>query len=208
MATAKLIGFPQSSYVWTARAGLTLKGVDHTFEALVPGDHKAPAYVARHPFGRVPLLALDGQDVFETSAILRWADRVGSGAPLFPADPVAAALVEQWVSATSCYLYGWIVPGYLFQYPRGGDGVPNRQAIDEVVPKIAAGIAALESRTAGSPWIVDDRLSAADLLVGPLLFVLSRLPEGKQILAANPKVSGLLAALSETEPFMRCAYRG
>ena len=36
MTKPKITGFPQSTFVWTARAALNLKGVDYDFEAISP----------------------------------------------------------------------------------------------------------------------------------------------------------------------------
>lgn len=198
-------GFPQSSYVWSARAGLTLAGVEYDFVPLNPGDHKQPAHLARHPFGVVPSLTVDDAHLYETSAIIRWADAVGNGS-LFPADAFAAARVEQWISVTNAYLYSAIVPGYLFKYIFAGEGGPDRAAIDAIVPTIKAYLATVEAGFEGDgPWLVGDKISAADVLVGPMLFVLSRLPEGQAILAENPNCQRLMGALVETAGFMAAA---
>ena len=56
MSKPTLRGFPQSSYVWTARAAFHVKGVDHEFVPMKPGEHKTPEHLAIHPFGKVPVL--------------------------------------------------------------------------------------------------------------------------------------------------------
>ncbi|MBX2799806.1 MAG: glutathione S-transferase family protein [Myxococcales bacterium] len=200
MSRPTIIGFPQSSFVWSARAGLHIKQIEYDFEPLAPGDHRKAEFTARHPFAKVPLMSLGGVDIFETSAILRWADSQ-PGPPLFPEDPVAHAQVEQWVSVVQSYLYPWIVPGYFFVYPRDGSE-PDRAVIDAIVPKIANAISALEERMDDGPWVVGSDVTAADILLGPLLFLLNRMPEGKGIMAANPKATRLLGALMEHEGFM------
>lgn len=198
-------GFPQSSYVWSTRAGLTLAGVEHDFVPLTPGEHKQPEHLERHPFGVVPSLSVDGSTLYETSAILRWADAVGDGS-LYPAGPLAAARVEQWISVVNAYLYPAVVPGYLFVYLRAGEDGPDRAAVDAIVPQIEGYLDVVEAGFEGDgPWLVGTRLTAADLLIGPLLFVLSRLPEGSALLKARPRCQALMGALAQTPGFMASA---
>lgn len=201
-------GFPQSSYVWSTRAGLNLAGVEYDFVPIAAGEHKQPAHLARHPFGVVPSLTVDGTHLYETSAILRWADAVGNGS-LFPTAPLAAARVEQWISVVNAYLYKAVVPGYLFKYLFAGEGGPDRAAIDAIVPTIKAHLAVVEAGFEGAgPWLVGDTITAADVLVGPLLFVLSRLPEGQGILAECPKCQALMGALAQLPAVMSAAPQG
>jgi glutathione S-transferase len=49
----------------------------------------------RHPFGRVPVLEYDGFMLYETQAILRFLDRILPSPTLTPADPKAAARMDQ-----------------------------------------------------------------------------------------------------------------
>lgn len=201
-------GFAQSSYVWSARAGLNLAGVAHTFVPLQPGEHKQPEHVARHPFGIVPSLTTADGDLYETTAILRWANAAGNGA-LYPTEAMAAARVEQWCSVVNSYLYTAIVPGYLFKYIFAGEGGPDRAAIDAIVPTVERYVGVIEAGFEGDgPWLVGNQISAADVLVGPLLMALTRLPEGQGILARSPNCQRLIGALADTSAFMQAAPAG
>jgi hypothetical protein len=42
---------------------------------LAPGAHRSPEHLARHPFGRVPVLEHGRFSLYETQAILRYLDR-------------------------------------------------------------------------------------------------------------------------------------
>ena len=56
MPTPILHGFPKSTYVWTARAALSLAGIEHEFVSIMPPDHRSASHLTRHPFGKVPSL--------------------------------------------------------------------------------------------------------------------------------------------------------
>lgn len=197
-----ITGFAQSSYVWTARAALTIRQIDHEFVPLNPGEHKSPDHLARHPFGKVPALNVDGQDLFETSAIVRWAEAKGAGHALFPSEAFAAAKVEQWISATSAYLYGPIVPGYILKYAFAGEQGPDRGEIEAAVPVIAERLAVFDNAIDHGPWLVGDQLTAADLFLGPLVLGLGFFPEGKGLLDQHPKLGRLIGELTGNAGFM------
>ena len=76
-------------------AALEEKGADYRFAPLAPGGSKSPEHLARHPFGRVPVLEQDGFMLYETQAILRYLDRVLPTPALTPSDPKRAARMDQ-----------------------------------------------------------------------------------------------------------------
>ncbi len=198
MTKPTLYGFPQSSYVWTARAALAIKGIEYDFKPIAPGEHKTPEFLGRHPYGKVPALA--NPDLFETSAIVRWADAAGSGPALFPKDPLAAAHVEQWISVHSSYIYKQVVLDWAFKYIFA-KGEPDMAAIEAARPPIAHSLAALAEGMSGT-YLVGDAISAADLFIGPMLFVLSNFDDGKALLGAQPKCQALVGALAKNAGFM------
>ncbi|KAJ7088738.1 glutathione S-transferase [Mycena belliarum] len=71
------------------------------------GDHKTPAYLARHPFGQVPMLDDDGLVVYESRAICRYlAEKYADqGTPLVPTGIPAKALFEQAASIEVATFY-------------------------------------------------------------------------------------------------------
>ncbi|KAH7884261.1 thioredoxin-like protein [Phlebopus sp. FC_14] len=95
----KLYGYPTSTC--TLRVACVLKEKDVPFEFvaidLVKGEHKAPDFVAKQPFGQVPYIDDDGLVLYESRAICRYiaAKYASQGAPLVPAEPIANAFFEQ-----------------------------------------------------------------------------------------------------------------
>ena len=78
MAAIKIFGVPQSSYVWSARMTLEENGIAHDLE---PHDLKDPAYRALHPFARMPAFRSGDVTLYETAAIMAYADDVLGKAP-------------------------------------------------------------------------------------------------------------------------------
>jgi glutathione S-transferase len=201
MALPILHGFPKSTYVWTARAALSTAGIDHEFVSIMPPEHRSPSHLNRHPFGKVPTLT--NPSLYEAAAIVRWAHEVGDAA-LFPTDPVDAARVDGLISCVVSYAYRAIVSGWLFAFiwAKGERDEAAYQAAKEAIRDVLGVFESL----ANGPWLVGDVLTAADLYLGPLLFVLLIDDDGKALLGEYPKLQALLGALQAHEGFMRVSY--
>ena len=201
MSKPVIHGFPKSTYVWTARAALSLAGIDHEFVSIMPPEHRSASHRSRHPFARVP--SLTNPSLYEAAAIVRWAHEVGD-ASLFPTDPMDAARVDGLVSCVGSYAYPAIVSGWLFRFvwAKGERDEVAYQAAQEAIREV---LGVFESQASG-PWLVGDVLTAADLYLGPLLFVLLINDEGKALLSEYPKLHGLVGALQAHDGFMRVSY--
>ena len=82
----KLFGYFRSSTTYRLRIALNLKGLAHEYVPvnLVKGEQKDPAYLARDPFGSVPLLAADGRERAQSMAQLEWLEEAYPAPPLLP----------------------------------------------------------------------------------------------------------------------------
>jgi len=201
MSVPILHGFPKSTYVWTARAALSLAGIEHDFVSIMPPDHRRSSHLTRHPFGKVP--SLTNPALYEAAAIVRWAHEVGD-ASLFPTNPIDAARVDGLVSCVGSYAYRAIVSGWLFSFV-WAKGERDEAAYKVAQQAIREVLGVFEAQASG-PWLVGDSLTAADLYLGPLLFVLLINDDGKALLAEHPKLQDLLSALQTHDGFMRVSY--
>lgn len=206
MSKPLIIGFPQSSYVWTARAAANQKGVEHDFEPLAPPQNKEAAHLERHPWGKVPAFSHGDVSLYETTAICSYIDTAFEGPALQPSDPVSLARMHQVVSIVNAYLYPCAVPRYVLQYifPSGPDGAPNREVIDGAVGDVRKTLEVLD-KAAGGKWVSGDDLSLADLFVGPFLFSLPSFPEGPALFEGLDNLTRLKGQLVETPSFMSVA---
>ena len=210
MSKPAIIGFPQSTYVWTARAALGLKGVDYEFRPFAPPANRQPEHLARHPWGKVPAFEHGDVSLYETAAICDYVDTAFEGPALVPSGASERARARQIASICDCYLYPPGVVRYALQYifPSGPDGAPNRETIDAAVPEIGKTLGVLADALGDKPWFVGDGPTIADLYVGPLIAVLGMFPEGKGLVGANPNLAGLLGRLMEVPAFRDAAPRG
>src|SRR6266566_3934423 len=94
--TLVLHGYRYSVYVRIARLALAEKGVAYDRVEVNPFAPDVPAaYLALHPFGRVPTLVHDGFSLYETGAITRYLDRTFTGPVLQPRSSRALARMDQ-----------------------------------------------------------------------------------------------------------------
>jgi glutathione S-transferase len=200
--TLTLLGNPLSTYVRTARMGFAEKGVAIK---LLPVKPHSPELLAVHPFGRMPAL-LDGETaIWETSAILRFADEsFGEGPLLTPGRVADRVQCEQWVSAVNCYLYDTMVRRYVLPYffPKGEGNQPDRAVIDQAVAEMPAQLAALEKAYGSRDWLAGPRLSFADLFVAPILYAIEQFPEGRRLLTDMPAIRRAQAVIRQRPSFV------
>jgi glutathione S-transferase len=184
--TLTLLGVPASSYVRTARMAFAEKGVPITLQPAAPNS---PELLAVHPFGKMPAL-LDGPTaLWETAAIVRYADEsFGDELLLTPGRIIDRVQCDQWVSAVNCYYYDTMVRRYVLHYlfPQGEGGQPDRAVIDKAVSEMPTQLAALERVYEHGDYLAGARLSFADLFVAPILHSLEQFPEGRRLLTDMP----------------------
>jgi glutathione S-transferase len=197
-----LYGFPQSSYLRTARMVCEEKGVAYE---LVPLRAGSDEILARHPFGRVPAMQHGDVRLFETSAIARYVDEVFPGPSLVPSTAIERAAMEQWISTVNAYLFDDIVRKYVFAYifPKGPENRPDRTAIEAALPSIRRDLGLIDKALGRSEWIAGKTISLADLFLAPILFYASMFPEGMEILSGLENLKRGGAQMRARESFQK-----
>jgi glutathione S-transferase len=186
-AVPTVMGDGRSSYVRSVRIAFIEKGIAHTHQSHAP---HSPEILAANPFGRIPVFRAGELTLYETSAIMRYLDEVYPGPALMPEAGAGRAEAEQWISAINFYGYPAILQRYVLQYffPRGADGCPDRATIEAAIPDIRRVLGALDATYGSADFLVENRLSLADILLAPQLNYMSLFAEGKDLLAAYPNV--------------------
>ena len=186
MATIKLWGFNGSTYVRTVRTVLAEKGVadyEHIPLNVLKGEPKTEEHRARHPFGKVPVIEVDGFRVIETGAIVRYLDAVLPGTSLTPSDPGDRARGDMIVSLIDAYGYGALIGGvvayHLFpDFVGGKNAAAHRQGLDGGRLTLDT-IARIRN---GAPFLAGDALSIADLYVAPIAAYVAKTPHREELL--------------------------
>ena len=114
--TVQLHGYQYSVYAWIARLALHEKAIGYTWVEINPFAKDVPeAYLAMHPFGRVPTLVNGDFVLFETGAITRYIDEAFQGPALQPSKPEDRARVSQIISIVDGYAY-WPLVRQVFSH--------------------------------------------------------------------------------------------
>ena len=144
-----------------------------------------PEHLERHPFGKLPVLDVDGMRILETSAIARYLNDTLPGLSLIPATPQGRARMDMIIGIIDSYGYGALIGGvaayHLFPDFVGGKNDKMRQN------GIRDGRTVLElaMKTKGtSPFIAGD-LSLADLYLAPIVFYVSLTPDAEAVFAVD-----------------------
>src|SRR5947208_4222476 len=129
---------PGSPFGRAVLTTLEEKGASYRFSPVAPGSLRSPEHLARHPFGRVPVLEHDGFMLYETQAILRYLDRVLPAPAFTPADPRRAARMDQVMNVNDWYLFhgvGNVIVFHRVVGPRVMGLTPAEAAIAAAMPK-------------------------------------------------------------------------
>jgi glutathione S-transferase len=206
----KVYGHPWS--INTRKVLAVLAEKNHEAElvlVMVPkGEHKGPEHVARHPFGKVPVLEHDGFLLYETRAINHYLERILPGTALVPKDERDAALVEQWISVAESYFIPYVHPllvESLFRRFLGGE--QNVSLIQAGREGMAPALDTADRRLAETPYLGGDAFSLADIHFMPYLEYLVRTGEPEHI-SGRKHLTGWWNRVSERPSWQRVARSG
>lgn len=196
-----LYGPAYSTYARTARLALEEKGVPYELRAVdtLSGEGQKPEHLARHPWGKVPVLDHDGFSVFETAAIARYIDEAFPGPALQPADARQRARMAQVCAVLDNYGWHPMVMRVFLQsvvVPMQG-GTPDRAAIAEALPQAERALAVVESLMDGGDFLCGEAISLADCHLVPILDYFARTKDGRAVLARRPRLSAWWARMEQ-----------
>ena len=192
-----------SSYVWSTRLALAEKGVAHELVDIGFSGHREEPHLSRHPFAKVPAFEHDGFTLYETQAILRYIDEGFPVAPLQPTDLHQFARMNQIMGIVDAYAWPSIAGGILVnRHLRPRLGLPvDEEAVAAALPRSRLCLLEIARLQGDQPYLAGERVSLADLMVIPLLYYFSRLPEGAAALAEHPSLAPWIARMEERQSF-------
>jgi glutathione S-transferase len=180
----RVYGHPWS--INTRKTLMTLAEKQHKAEfslVMLPrGEHKLPAHLERHPFGKVPVLEDDGFVLYETRAINRYLDSKLGGNTLTPVALREVARLDQWINIADSYFIPHAHPlivELVFRRYLGGE--QNAQVIAAGRQGMQPALDALDSELAARPYLAGESFSLADIYWMPYLEYLSQVGEDEPI---------------------------
>lgn len=186
---------PGSPYARAVLIALEEKRAPYRVVRVAPGTLRTPDHLARHPFGRVPILYHGDFRLFESQAILRYFDRVVPQPALTPKEAKAASRMDQVMNINDWYLFQGVANVIVFQRvigPRLMGLTADEVAIAAAMPKAQAVFAELSRQLGDKDFFAGDSITLADILLVAQLDFFRATPEFTPL--ANPHAN-LLAWL-------------
>ncbi|RHZ49012.1 hypothetical protein Glove_535g21 [Diversispora epigaea] len=171
----KLIGYSLSPSTLRVIATLNILGVE--FDPAPPAsfaDIKSPEYLAeKNPFGKIPVLIDDGFTIYESRPIARYIVSKYQGKYnkniLIPDDIQKAAIVDQYISAETCYFnppLASVIYEENFKKHNEGSG-PDAEMIKSQLEKAAKVLDVYEKILEGKEFLTGSDITLADVFHYP-----------------------------------------
>jgi glutathione S-transferase len=201
MPKPEIVGSLRSTYTRVVAMVCEEKGIDYT---LTEVPLHAPELFKVHPFGKMPVMRAGDVQLYESQAIALWLDATFPAPMVFPQEPLARALCEQWVSLTNSVIDRTIIRTYLFCYIAPGRMAnPDRAGIEQVMPAVKGQLAVLDKAVADTGFLVGDAFTFADINLMPILHRLGQFPEGGPALAEAKNLAAYYKRHAERPSFTR-----
>jgi glutathione S-transferase len=153
----------------------------------------------------MPVLEHDNFTVYETQAILRYLDRVLAEPRLTPADPKAAARMDQVMNINDWYLFqgcGNIITFQRIIRPTLFGQPTDEAAVREAMPRGRTVFAELSRLLGSQAWFGGNAVSLADLMVAPHFDFFAKTPEWQELTADHANLVDWLARM-EARPSLQ-----
>jgi glutathione S-transferase len=202
MAAIEIHGVPPSPFTRAVRLCCREKGVDYELVPTRPGET-----VPLNPLGKIPLMKHGDFALYESPAIARYIDRTFDGPPLWPADPRASALCDQWLSVVCDSMVQTALAGVIA--PRFGIIPGTEESIQAGLKRTERVVGILDRHLADHRFLAGEQVTAADLFLVPILFYFPEIPELKAQAEASPNCGrwaremGARPSVKATDPQFR-----
>lgn len=161
------------------------------------GGLDTPEYRAMNPNGRIPTLKDGDCIVYESNAVVRYlARRYGQGG-LLPDDEAGCAQADLWMEWHKTTLY----PPYIdlfWAIVRTEPALRDPAIIERLTKSLFGPLAILDAQLAQCPYVTGQRLTMADIPIGPAIHRYFNLPVERP---AVPNVEGWYKRLTERPAF-------
>jgi glutathione S-transferase len=157
-APLRLHGYPVSNYFNAVRAALIEQQRD--FDIVLVRASQDPAFLARSPMGKIPVLETPSGWISETVAILEYLEDTGPAVPLHPGDPFLRARARQAMNIVQMYVEAPVrslFPGVF------GQASNAPELVESVRQMLVRAIGALERLHPSSTFLLGPEPGMADL---------------------------------------------
>lgn len=161
----KIYGHEVSGNAYKVKLLASLLGIEYEWVRvdLMKGEHKSPEYLARNPFGQVPILEDGDVTLADAQAILVYLARTYGGDEWLPIDAVGLAQVVRWLSIAAGEVRQGVENARLFHL--FGEG--TKINIERATLKSQFILNQLNQHLSDRLWLEFERPTVADVAVFP-----------------------------------------
>lgn len=205
MASVQIHGTVISTYTRIVEIVCEEAGLAHE---VVPTPAHSPAN--RHPFGKVPVVHIDGHEMYESVSIAAYIDNAHNGSALQPPDPLKRSIMDRWIGIGNSYLFplfehGLVMPHIMHNYA----GMPLDTArIEKSLPDIAKTLSFLDLEIQRDGAWTACGFSLADVFLYPVLRGVQLTPQGAAGIAQMDVLPRWMAACGERPSIAATAWPG
>jgi glutathione S-transferase len=177
------------------RVVLHEKGID--FETReVDFRNKSDEFLEASPTGKVPVVVVDGDSLYESNVVNQYLDEVHEEPRLMPGDPKARAYARIWMARADDDFYPQV-----FVSSMGRERGFSEERISETLEKLKATLSRLEGGLEGCEYLADS-FSLADIAHAGNFVRLHELEQkGTISLADYPNVASWMERIEARESF-------
>ncbi|KRB86736.1 hypothetical protein ASE00_08640 [Sphingomonas sp. Root710] len=202
MSVIKLYGFAVSTHVRSARLAFHEKHLAVELQEIMGEQLQSPEYTRINPFQKMPALEHGSLRLYETPALMAYANAIGLGPSLETQDRVERARMWQFVGVAQNYLHPVGCMQLYFNSVLAPlfDMTPDEAAAEAAVAPTAIHLDVLEEALV-SGYLAGNALSFADLYCGAAVDYIARARGGRALVMDRPRLNAWLAKLRGRESF-------
>ena len=158
----KLYGMSGSGNCYKPALLMRQRGIEFQWQEVdvMGGETRSPAYIAKNPNGKVPLLELQpGEYLAESNAMLCY---LAEGSDFLPTHQLTRARVMEWLFFEQ-YSHEPYIATVRFWVHYAGKGQEWREKIAQTMVKGHAALAVMEQRLGRSPYLACGHYTIADI---------------------------------------------
>ena len=152
----ELISFKTCPFVQRTLISLNYKAVPYEI-TFIDLANPPEWFLELSPLGKVPVLKVDGEVLFESAVINEYVDDI-TGGELQPKAPLARAKNRAWIE----YASDMLGTGYLMKMSK------DKESYDKYRTKLLSQMHRIEHQLDESPWFNGDSFSLADTAFAPI----------------------------------------
>ncbi|AWW74988.1 hypothetical protein CD351_11175 [Erythrobacter sp. KY5] len=150
----------------------------------------------RHPFGKVPVVEVDGLELIESVAISHYLDNVHNAGALQPSDPAKRAVMDRWIALANNYLFpifenGLVMPWIMH---RVGGFPLDEDTIQRALPAVSRALGFIEGELSKDGAWTSLGFTLADVFLYPIVRSVQLTPQGKAGIVQCDRLHGWLAS--------------